>query len=261
MLLRRIGNKSKIAKEIVKHFPEHSVFIDMFFGAGGLFFNKPVVQYNFLNDIDSDIINLFNVLMKQKDELIEYLELVPYSADFFNIAKKNIPANNIEKAVYFLVLSNWSFMGGSDMIAFTAHSNAKKITLNNITNTYRILINQYNTKFLNCDFREILEQISFDIDRPNQKRFSLVYADKPYSNTTNNYSNNWSKKDDIDLLDVLLKSDLKFAISEFKDSSFEKLAIDAGLNVIDIKERCTLKSRNTEILITNYKNEIELFNR
>lgn len=40
-MLRRIGNKNLIANEIIKHFPIHDVFIDMFCGALGIFLNKP----------------------------------------------------------------------------------------------------------------------------------------------------------------------------------------------------------------------------
>jgi len=30
MLLRRLGNKKIIAKEIIKYFPEHDIYIDFF---------------------------------------------------------------------------------------------------------------------------------------------------------------------------------------------------------------------------------------
>ncbi len=38
MILRRLGNKSRIAKEVQKYFPEHTMYIEPFFGAGGMFF-------------------------------------------------------------------------------------------------------------------------------------------------------------------------------------------------------------------------------
>ena len=44
MILKRLGNKKKIAKEIQKYFPEHKIYIEPFFGAGGMFFNKPKKQ-------------------------------------------------------------------------------------------------------------------------------------------------------------------------------------------------------------------------
>ena len=59
MILRRRGNKKEIASLIQKHFPPHKIYIELFFGAGGMFFNKPVVRYNFINDIDNDVFNLW----------------------------------------------------------------------------------------------------------------------------------------------------------------------------------------------------------
>jgi len=50
MILRRLGNKSKIAHEIQKYFPAHEIYIEPFFGAGGMFFNKPKAKYNIIND-------------------------------------------------------------------------------------------------------------------------------------------------------------------------------------------------------------------
>ena len=69
MILRRLGNKQKIAKEIQKYFPQHNCYVEPFFGAGGMFFNKPKANYNMLNDLDSDVFNLFQVVINQKDEL------------------------------------------------------------------------------------------------------------------------------------------------------------------------------------------------
>ena len=57
MILRRLGNKKKIAKEIQKYFPPHKIYIEPFFGAGGMFFNKPKAKYNIVNDLDSDAVS------------------------------------------------------------------------------------------------------------------------------------------------------------------------------------------------------------
>ena len=48
MILRRLGNKKKIAEQIQGYFPEHKIYIEPFFGAGGMFFYKPKVKYNIL---------------------------------------------------------------------------------------------------------------------------------------------------------------------------------------------------------------------
>ena len=59
MILRRLGNKQAIAHKIIPYFPPHKIYIEPFFGAGGMFFNKPKAKYNIVNDLDSDVFNLF----------------------------------------------------------------------------------------------------------------------------------------------------------------------------------------------------------
>ena len=71
MVLRRLGNKQKIAKEIIQYFPKHDIYFEPFFGAGGMFFSKTKARYNYVNDFDEDVYNLFMVLSQSKDELLE----------------------------------------------------------------------------------------------------------------------------------------------------------------------------------------------
>ena len=87
MILRRLGNKSKIAYKIQKYFPAHEIYIEPFFGAGGMFFNKPKAQHNIMNDLDSDVFNLFDIIVNRKNDFLELLELTPYSSDLFEYWK------------------------------------------------------------------------------------------------------------------------------------------------------------------------------
>lgn len=86
-MLHRLGNKTQLAAEIYSHFPPHRMRIELFFGAGGLFFNVPPAKFNVLNDLDSDITNLYLVIQEQKEELKKQLELMPVSSRW--------PENNV----------------------------------------------------------------------------------------------------------------------------------------------------------------------
>ena len=50
MILRRLGNKQAIAQDIIKYFPAHKIYVEPFFGAGGMFFQKPKAKFNMVND-------------------------------------------------------------------------------------------------------------------------------------------------------------------------------------------------------------------
>lgn len=59
MVLQRQGNKKALFKKIEKYIPKHEIYIEPFFGAGGIFFLKERAKYNFLNDLDNEVFNLF----------------------------------------------------------------------------------------------------------------------------------------------------------------------------------------------------------
>lgn len=262
MILRRLGNKSKIAKDIQKYFPPHKIYIEPFFGAGGMFFNKPKAQYNIVNDLDSDVFNLFQVVMNQKEELEKAFYLMPIHSDLLEYWKLNKETEPIKRALRFLFLSNFTLYGKQDTLAISARTMHKQAFENSIDKTFDKL--QY-VKFANFDFKKFLKSISFvDIDfgRPSGERDTVfIYSDSPYLSTVDTYSDSdtWTKDDCIDLFNTLQETECKWAMSEFDNPFILNQAKERKLNVIIIGERQNLKNRRTEILITNYAQHKTLF--
>lgn len=251
MILRRLGNKSKLAADIIQYSPPHKIYIEPFFGAGGMFFNKPKAQYNIVNDIDSDVFNLFQVVSNQKEELEKAFFEMPIHSDLLDHWKTNKETQPIRKALRFLFLSNFTFMGKGDILRYGSR-NDKLNLYENLNDTFKFM---HDVQFANFDFRVFLKSIEYrDLEN------TFIYADKPYSETNDNYSNDWTAQDDIDLLQVLDSTNIKYAVSEFEGSHFEKLALEKGLNKIVIGERQNLKNRRVEILLCNYHCENKLFN-
>lgn len=247
MILNRLGNKTRIAEDIIQHFPQHRTFIDMFFGCGGIFFNKPMSDYNFCNDIDDDIFNLYWVLKNNKDELIREIELMPMTETLMKYWGKNKETDTLKKAVRFLMLSNFGYMGKPETLVFgQSYGNQKKSTLSKIEETF---LRIKNAQFMCCDFRKVLDKIQF---RDN-KDDAFIYADPPYLNTGNNYSDSFTETDTKDLFHTLVNSKVKFAVSEFDNDFVMDLAKGYSLNIHIVGERQNMKNRRTEILITNYQ--------
>ncbi len=71
MFLRSIGSKRKFAKDIVEKFPSHDVYLEPFFRTGSIYFTKKKCVHNFLNDIDDEVFNLWNVYTHNYKELLE----------------------------------------------------------------------------------------------------------------------------------------------------------------------------------------------
>ena len=130
MILRRLGNKKKIAHKIIEYFPDHKIYIEPFFGAGGMFFQKPKAKYNIVNDLDSDVFNLFQVVMNHKEELEKAFYIMPIHSDLLDYWKKNLETDPIKKALRFLLLSNFTFNGAGISIVFGASSSSQGLREN-----------------------------------------------------------------------------------------------------------------------------------
>lgn len=256
MILNRLGNKKRIAESIINYFPNHNTFIEPFFGAGGMFFSKPKAKYNFVNDLDSDVYNLFQVVKNNKKELEKEFYKMPIHSDLLKHWKENKEVEPIQKAIRFLFLSNLTYMGTGSQLKMCT-SDAKKNALDLIHATNKMIFDVF---FDNDDFEKFIDKISFR-GRENDKQNSFIYCDPPYLGTTDNYSNSFTETDCVRLFDVLQKAGCKFAVSEFDNDFILNQAKERGLNVIIIGERKNLKNRRTEILITNYENtQLQMFN-
>tara|TARA_R100001198_G_scaffold80341_1_gene52900 strand:+ start:73 stop:858 length:786 start_codon:yes stop_codon:yes gene_type:complete len=255
MILRRLGNKKKIAKEIQKYFPPHKIYIEPFFGAGGMFFNKPKANNNIVNDLDSDVFNLFQVVMNQKEELEKAFYIMPIHIDLLKYWIENKETEPIKKAIRFLFLSNFTYLGKQDCLSFSSNASIKasKDKFKNLLD--KTLLKLYDVGFNNNDFRKFLKDISFPTDGRNNEGKTFIYCDPPYLNTVDKYEmDDFNENDSKDLFDCLIESKCKFAMSEFDHPFILKQAELRGLNIIYIGERKNLKNRRTEILVTNYSN-------
>jgi DNA adenine methylase len=256
MILRRLGNKKKIAKKIQAYFPPHKIYIEPFFGAGGMFFNKPKAKYNIVNDLDSDVFNLFQVVMNQKEELEKAFYMMPIHSDLLNYWKENEETEPIKKALRFLFLSNLTFLGKRDCIQ-GGLGNTKESFYSKIKPTFD-LIN--DVKFFNKDFSKFLSQLAIGEKNDIHPSRAFIYCDPPYLGTTDNYSHSFKEQDSLNLFNTLEETKCKWAMSEFDHPFILQQAKERNLNVIEIGERQNLKNRRTEILVTNYKtNQLELF--
>src|SRR4051794_20058908 len=92
------GGKRLLAKHIVPFITPHQLFVDVFCGAGGLFFNKPQSKAELLNDINGDLVSFFRCAKFHLAELLREPELNLNSrADFYDF-KKQPGLTDIQKA-------------------------------------------------------------------------------------------------------------------------------------------------------------------
>ena len=249
-MLRRLGNKSKIAKELYLHFPKHKIRYLPFFGGGGDFFNMPQAEYTIANDKDEDVFNLFQVVKNNFDEFLFLFEVTPMSEQLFYYWCENQEVEPVRKALRFLFLSSFSYLGKNGTFMLI-HSNCTyKQKLQKLIKECAKYLNK--VMFRNKDFRDFFKDIYYtEAHIPMRKRFA--YLDAPYVGTTNNYKEGFTKNDAIDLIETVEAINIKYAYSEFETDFTKELAKSYNLNIYRIRERRTLGNENTEIIMTNYK--------
>lgn len=78
------------------------VYLEPFCGSGAVFFNKNPGAVETINDLDSNIVNLFRVLRDSPDELRRVLALTPYSREEYDLSFE-LCEDPIEKARRYMV--------------------------------------------------------------------------------------------------------------------------------------------------------------
>lgn len=80
-LLDYFGGKWKHANTIIKSFPPHKSFVDVFCGAASITLKKPRSKNEIVNDIHSEVVNLMFILREKDYALKSKLEKTPYSRE------------------------------------------------------------------------------------------------------------------------------------------------------------------------------------
>lgn len=104
-LIKYPGSKWRIAKWIIEMFPPHHSYLEPFFGSGAVLFSKARSDIETINDLDGDIVNLFEWCRKDPERLAREIYLTPYSRAVFDSAF--LPADDsFQQAVNFLIRLN-----------------------------------------------------------------------------------------------------------------------------------------------------------
>ncbi len=78
-IIRYHGGKHKLAEWIISYFPDHRIYVEPFGGAASVLIRKPRAYAEVYNDLDNEIVNLFQVARDDGLNLKTALELTPFS--------------------------------------------------------------------------------------------------------------------------------------------------------------------------------------
>lgn len=220
---RYAGGKFYARKQILEHIPSHNTYIEPFAGGGSIFFSKPKVRHNQLNDIDSDLINVLTIIRDFPQELIDFIttrpikisripktlingnkvgEPLPASKELHSFFKYDYkPKNNLEKAGRWFYLNRTSYSGIMNFQNMywgygDKYSMQPKNWANNILRTSDKL---QNVELTCLDFEPVIDNAPDD---------ALLFIDPPYFNADQDkfYTHFFSKNDHYRLLNCLQRN-------------------------------------------------------
>lgn len=244
-----------MAGKLYQYFPPHRLRITLFFGAGGEFFNTPRAKYNVINDLDDDVTNLFLVVSERPNDLIDAVAHMPISASLLKKWRKEVPADPVLKAVRFLLISNFTYLGKGDTIRYGVGLEKEKL----IPRIKKTHLSLGDARIMNEDFRDVIDKISFYPTVLTREQ-AFIYLDPVYLGTGHYYRvPDWTEEDTYDCFEIMSNEGIKAAMSEFDHPFILSEAKRRGFHVIPIGSRQNIKNRRNELLITNYRPQSLLF--
>lgn len=103
------GSKWSIAEWIISFFPPHHSYLEAFFGSGAVLFNKPRSNIETVNDLDGNVVNLFEWIRKDPERLAHEIYFTPYARQVYEDALAKVPEDSLQKAVNFYIRLNMGY--------------------------------------------------------------------------------------------------------------------------------------------------------
>lgn len=266
--LKWAGGKRQLLPELNKYIPpKYKTYYEPFVGAGALLFDLQPKKA-IINDVNSELINCYNVIKNSLDELIEDLRKHEISSEYYyNIRELDRKPefkelSSVQRASRIIYLNKTCFNGlfrvnsqGQYNVPFGNYKNPKvldEVVLKAVHN----FLNLNNIIITNNDFQEVVS---------TAKKGDFIYFDPPYdpvsdSSSFTGYSLDGFNRDEqkrlkdtFDRLNkkgcyvLLSNSSTEFINDLYKD--YKIVAVSANRN---INSNGTKRGKVAEVLVMNY---------
>ncbi len=269
-ILKWVGGKRQLLTQINKLRPQNvSTYYEPFLGGGAVLFDiQP--KKAIVNDYNSELINVYQVVKENVEELIDNLKTHENTKDYFyelRAKDRDLGSyerlSNIEKASRIIYLNKTCYNGlfrvnqaGEFNAPFGFYKNPNIVNEVTLRAVSKYLLNN-NITFLNGDFEESVKGI---------RKGAFVYFDPPYdpvssSSSFTGYTQGGFNKDEqlrLKLLcDNLNQRGVKFLLSNSNTEYIRELYKD--YQILNVQARRSINSVGSsrgevdEVLVRNYE--------
>ena len=108
---RYAGGKFYALKYILPMIPDHDCYVEPFCGGSRVYFGKPKVRDNWLNDIDPELINCYTHIRDNAAKMVRVLSRETATKERHMYYKKYRPRSSLGRAIRWYYLNRTSFSG------------------------------------------------------------------------------------------------------------------------------------------------------
>lgn len=251
-ILRYPGSKWNMANTIISLMPQHKSYLEPYLGSGAVLFSKQPSKIETVNDMDNDIVNLFNIIRTRPQDLERVVAFTPYSRTEYDNAFKIQPNDPIEKARLFLLKSLQSHgfrsteksgwkndVQGRDKAYAVQHWNEIPELIREVAERLKLV------QIENMDAVELIKRFNFEN--------VFIYLDPPYvldTRTRKQYKYEMDDEDHIRLLETILQSKAQIMISGYDSDMYNDYL--KGWNKLSFDATAEKGLKRTEVLWMNY---------
>ena len=236
-----LGGKRNLAKRlctILEAIP-HRTYVEPFVGMGGIFLRRSRPSpAEIINDLSGDVANLFRVVRRHYQPLVDELAFLPASRDEFDRQRCLDPdaLTDIERAVRFLYLQRLCFGGRVESRSFGVRKDqSSRVQLGRLRAELRALSRRLEPV--------VIERLPYDqVIRRYDTARTLFYLDPPYDETEG-YGTGFGRADYVVMAEQLAAIAGTFVMS-INDTPFVRETFDR-FDIQEIPTTWTLSSATT----------------
>ena len=239
------GSKWSLANWIISYFPRHHSYLEPFFGSGAVLFNKPRSNIETVNDLDNNVVNLFECIRENPQKLAQMLYMTPYAREVYESAFKEISEDKFEAALNFYIRLNGEKVGWKNDVQGRERSYASQDWCNLPGKIMQAAERLRGVQIENRPAVELIERFNF--------KNVLIYCDPPYMLKTRHGKQYRCEMDDNDheiLLRLLLQHKGPVLISGYDTELYDNML--AGWNRYETTAYSQVCSKKRELLWMNY---------
>ena len=208
-----LGGKQALVPRLLLLIPEHTAYVEVFGGAAALLLNKPPSRIEVYNDLDSELVNLFEVIRDDVDAFLKRADFLLYSRELYrrwadDLEQGMTPRDPVDRAVRFWYVIRSAFgahPGKGWAFQKVKPRNSPAVMQNALANIRAIHERLKTVEIDHVDFRVCIK----NRDAPS----TFLYVDPPYLETEQYRAGDFTLEDHRDLAQILRDAQSKWLMT------------------------------------------------